>query len=93
VTLAEFQSLIRTTFGAKDSRRGIDGTFMWFMEEVGDLAAALRGGHAHEELAAELADVIAAHQGRVTDTFDDGHRLFTRSVVPQIEAVRLGGQL
>jgi NTP pyrophosphatase (non-canonical NTP hydrolase) len=59
VTLAEFQSLIRTTFGAKDSRRGVDGTFMWFMEEVGELAAALRGGHSHEELAAEFADVLA----------------------------------
>ena len=59
MTLAEFQSMIRTTFGAKDSRRGIDGTFMWFMEEVGELAAALRGGQTREELAAEFADVIA----------------------------------
>ena len=43
MTLSQFQRLIRDTFGAKDSRRGIDGTFMWFMEEVGELAAALRG--------------------------------------------------
>jgi NTP pyrophosphatase (non-canonical NTP hydrolase) len=26
----------------KDIARGIDGTFMWLMEEVGELAAALR---------------------------------------------------
>jgi NTP pyrophosphatase (non-canonical NTP hydrolase) len=59
VTLAEFQQLIRATFGAKDARRGVDGTFMWFMEEVGELAAALRGGQPHAELAAEFADVLA----------------------------------
>jgi NTP pyrophosphatase (non-canonical NTP hydrolase) len=59
VTLAEFQESIRTTFGAKDERRGVDGTFMWFMEEVGELAAALRGGHGATALAAEFADVLA----------------------------------
>ena len=31
---------------------------MWFMEEVGELAASLRGGSA-EETAAEFADVLA----------------------------------
>jgi NTP pyrophosphatase (non-canonical NTP hydrolase) len=59
VNLAEFQESIRTTFGAKDERRGVDGTFMWFMEEVGELAAALRGGHTPEQIAAEFADVLA----------------------------------
>lgn len=59
MTLAELQESIRATFGAKDGRRGIDGTFMWFMEEVGELAAALRGGMPHEHTAAEFADVLA----------------------------------
>jgi NTP pyrophosphatase (non-canonical NTP hydrolase) len=59
VTLSELQSSIRETFGSKDSRRGIDGTFMWFMEEVGELAAALRGQMPHEHTAAEFADVLA----------------------------------
>ena len=59
MTLAELQQLIRAMYGDKDGRRGIDGTFMWFMEEVGELAAALRGGDHHEELAAEFADVLA----------------------------------
>ena len=59
MTLAELQELIRATFGAKDGRRGIDGTFMWFMEEVGELAAALRGGMPKEQTAAEFADVFA----------------------------------
>jgi NTP pyrophosphatase (non-canonical NTP hydrolase) len=59
VTFPEFQQLIRSQFGDKDARRGIDGTFMWFIEEVGELSAALRGGHPHAELAAEFADVLA----------------------------------
>ena len=58
MTLGEFQALIRDTYGAKDARRGIDGTFMWFMEEVGELASALRGG-TDAERAAEFADVLA----------------------------------
>ena len=42
----------------KDLARGIDGTFMWLMEEVGELAAALRSG-THEDKLEEFADVIA----------------------------------
>ncbi|RMF93712.1 MAG: nucleotide pyrophosphohydrolase [Planctomycetota bacterium] len=58
ITFAEFQALIRTMYLEKDIARGIDGTFMWLMEEVGELAAALRNG-TREEQAAEFADVIA----------------------------------
>jgi NTP pyrophosphatase (non-canonical NTP hydrolase) len=58
LTLADLQRVIRETYGAKDQRRGVEGTFMWFMEEVGELAAALRGG-TPEEKQAEFADVLA----------------------------------
>jgi NTP pyrophosphatase (non-canonical NTP hydrolase) len=56
--LADFQRLIRTMYYEKDLARGVDGTFMWFMEEVGELAAALRSG-SHEEQLGEFADVLA----------------------------------
>jgi NTP pyrophosphatase (non-canonical NTP hydrolase) len=59
MTLSELQKLIRDTFGAKDGRRGTAGTFMWFAEEVGELAAALRGNHPKDEISAEFADVLA----------------------------------
>jgi NTP pyrophosphatase (non-canonical NTP hydrolase) len=59
VTLSQLQQLIRDTFGDKDARRGVEGTFMWFMEEVGELAEALRGKHSQAETAAEFADVLA----------------------------------
>jgi NTP pyrophosphatase (non-canonical NTP hydrolase) len=57
-SLAQLQETIRTIYDAKDRRRGVEGTFMWFMEEVGELSAALRGG-SDEERAAEFADVLA----------------------------------
>ena len=56
--LADFQRLIRTMYHEKDVQRGVDGTFMWLMEEVGELAAALRQG-SHEDRLEEFADVLA----------------------------------
>ncbi len=58
LTFAEFQQLIRDMYLEKDIARGVEGTFMWLMEEVGELASALRNG-THEEKALEFADVIA----------------------------------
>ena len=58
LSLRRLQSLIDTMYSRKDEARGVDGTFMWLMEEVGELASALRGNdRAH--LAAEFADVLA----------------------------------
>ena len=59
MTLAELQQRIRDVFGAKDARRGVEGTFMWFMEEVGELSAALRDRTDPENVALEFADVLA----------------------------------
>lgn len=58
MTLPDLQAMIRTTYGAKDASRGTEGTFMWFMQEVGELATALRSGSAQEK-AHEFADVLA----------------------------------
>jgi NTP pyrophosphatase (non-canonical NTP hydrolase) len=58
MTLGHLQTLIRDLYGAKDSCRGVEGTFMWFMEEVGELSAALRGED-RANLALEFADVLA----------------------------------
>ena len=64
LSLAKMQSLIQGMYGDKDEARGIPGTFMWLMEEVGELSSALReneaaGGPATEALAFEFADVLA----------------------------------
>ena len=58
VTLRGFQQLIREMYLEKDQARGIDGTFMWLMEEIGELAGALRNG-THDDRLGEFADVLA----------------------------------
>jgi len=58
LTLGQLQRLIETMYSSKDAARGIDGTFMWLMEEVGELAAALREGD-RAATSAEFADVLA----------------------------------
>jgi NTP pyrophosphatase (non-canonical NTP hydrolase) len=57
-TLSQLQEIIHATYDAKDRRRGVEGTFMWLIEEIGELATALRSG-TPEETAAEFADVLA----------------------------------
>jgi len=66
LTLASFQQHIRDKYYATDSARGTPGTFMWLVEEVGELATALHktageGGSTSggEDLAGEFADVLA----------------------------------
>lgn len=59
ITVRQVQDRIRALYGSKDEARGVNGTFMWFMEEVGKLATALRGGESPEAVAAEFADVQA----------------------------------
>lgn len=58
LSIADLQRHIRQMYYEKDVVRGVDGTFMWLMEEVGELASALRGGD-RQNLAEEFADVIA----------------------------------
>lgn len=58
MTLDELQALIDKMYSKKDQARGVEGTFMWLMEEVGELAAALRESP-KEEIAKEFADVLA----------------------------------
>jgi NTP pyrophosphatase (non-canonical NTP hydrolase) len=66
LTIAEFQDYIRQRYYQTDAARGTPGTFMWFVEEVGELATALQkaagqGGNTSggENLEEEFADVLA----------------------------------
>jgi len=58
MSLSDLQHFIRDIYDAKDRSRGVEGTFMWFVEEVGELSAALRGG-TDKQRAEEFADVLA----------------------------------
>ena len=59
MSFPDLQRHIREMYFAKDAARGIEGTFMWLMEEVGELASALRKNDDPENLSEEFADVIA----------------------------------
>lgn len=54
----EFQKWIDNRYGSRDRQRGTEATFMWFIEEVGELATALAGND-FENKSEEFADVFA----------------------------------
>ena len=63
LTIAQFQDIIRQRYYPTDSARGAPATFLWFAEEVGELAQAIakrhRGDGSQEDLELEFADVLA----------------------------------
>jgi len=58
MTIREFQDFIRKQYYERDSERGTAGTFMWFIEEVGELSTALAGDDQDNKVE-EFADVLA----------------------------------
>lgn len=56
--IREFQEMIRNIYYHRDSKRGAEKTFLWFVEEVGELAEGLRKGDI-DSLEEEFADVFA----------------------------------
>ncbi len=60
MTIQEFQNLIEQIYFDRDAKRGVDRTFVWFVEEVGELAKEIRREPRDvERLRAEFADVLA----------------------------------
>ncbi|GMV24782.1 MAG: hypothetical protein AMXMBFR58_08130 [Phycisphaerae bacterium] len=67
ITVAAFQQLIRERYYKTDSARGTAGTFMWFIEEVGELSTSLQENlpgktptpEQRRNLGEEFADVFA----------------------------------
>ena len=57
-SIHDLQELIHTMYYDKDVARGAEATFLWFTEEIGELAAAIRNG-SPDELRGEFADVLA----------------------------------
>lgn len=56
--IAEFQQLIDKMYSDKDRERGSAKTFLWFMEEIGELARSIARKE-HDNLPTEFADVLA----------------------------------
>ena len=58
MTIKQFQKLISDKYEKRDRQRGTSKTFLWFIEEVGELATALaKNDQPNKE--EEFADVFA----------------------------------
>jgi NTP pyrophosphatase (non-canonical NTP hydrolase) len=58
MTLDELQELIDKMYSDKDRQRGTPATFLWLVEEIGELASVLRDGTPQQK-EDEFADVVA----------------------------------
>jgi NTP pyrophosphatase (non-canonical NTP hydrolase) len=58
-TIAGFQKHISEKYESVDRARGSAKTFLWLIEEIGELATALNGGTDRANLEEEFADVMA----------------------------------
>ena len=59
LTLADFQRHISSLYEQADRERGTPGTWLWFSEEIGELARALARKESRDNLEEEFADVLA----------------------------------
>jgi len=59
LTISAFQQFMAEKYAQVDRARGTPKTFLWFMEEIGELATALNEGTDRANLEEEFADVFA----------------------------------
>jgi NTP pyrophosphatase (non-canonical NTP hydrolase) len=56
--VGEFQRWMEERYGDRDRKRGLDRTFGWFVEEVGELSSAFRKG-TRADIEHEFGDAFA----------------------------------
>ncbi len=58
--ISEFQKLIKNLYFEQDNSRGVKNSFIWLIEEIGELAHLLKNQEIDKIKASEeLADIIA----------------------------------
>ena len=79
--LTQLQRAMAAIYGERDARRGVDATFRWLAEEIGEVARAIRtGDRANLELElsdalawlASLANLVDVDLARAADRYRDG---------------------
>ncbi len=58
VSIRDIQKLMHDLYYERDSKRGLEKTYIWFVEEVGELGRAILKND-YESIREELADVFA----------------------------------
>jgi NTP pyrophosphatase (non-canonical NTP hydrolase) len=56
--IREFQKMMEEIYGQRDRKRGVERTFLWIIEELGELVRGVRK-KSREEIETEFADVVA----------------------------------
>ncbi len=56
--ISEFQEMMKTLYGPRDTVRGADGTYTWLFDEVLELGKELKGSD-RVAIEKEFADVLA----------------------------------
>ncbi len=59
LTIAQFQKHISDRYEKTDRARGTPATWMWFIEEIGELSSALAKNEDRANIEEEFADVLA----------------------------------
>ena len=59
LTISAFQRHVSDRYEKADRARGTPGTWLWFSEEIGELARALARNESRENVEEEFADVFA----------------------------------
>lgn len=58
--ISEFQKMIEEIYIHRDRERGVEKTMLWVVEEIGELAEAVRqGGNVGEEIADVMAWLVS----------------------------------
>jgi NTP pyrophosphatase (non-canonical NTP hydrolase) len=58
--ISDFQNLIKNIYLQNDINRGVKSTFIWLVEEIGELATLLNSTEINKKkVSEELADIIA----------------------------------
>lgn len=58
VSIREFQEMMYKIYYERDSKRGIERTYMWLVQEVGELSRAILRGD-KQNIREEVADILA----------------------------------
>ena len=56
--IREFQKMMDELYGSRDRKRGVEKTFLWVIEEMGELVRGIRKKN-RKEIENEFADVVA----------------------------------
>ncbi|KKK41351.1 hypothetical protein LCGC14_0595400 [marine sediment metagenome] len=60
MNIREFQTLIKDLYFEQDQKRGLKNSYIWLIEEIGELASVIKKSEINfDKVSEELSDIIA----------------------------------